>query len=171
MRIAMYQLKPLSRDAIQSALAKAERYRFLNEPAEAESICLDVLEVDPNHQQALVVLLLALTDQFGEHASGAAQEADAILGRLASEYDRAYYSGIVRERRAKALLDRGGPASASSVFEWLREAMAWYERAEAVRPAGNDDAILRWNTCARLLMRHPHLEQAGEERPEPQFLE
>jgi hypothetical protein len=167
----MYQLKPLSRDAIQAAVTKAERYRFLNEPAEAESICRDVLDVDANHQQALVVLLLALTDQFGEHTSGAAQEADAILGRLAGEYDRAYYSGIVRERRAKALLDRGGPGAGSSVYEWLREAMNWYERAEALRPAGNDDAILRWNTCARILMRHPHLEQADEERPEPQFLE
>ena len=167
----MYQLKPLSRDAILPALAKAERYRFLNEPAEAESICRDVLEVDPTHQQALVILLLALTDQFEEHAAGAAQEADEILRRLGNEYERAYYSGIVRERRAKGLLDHGGPGAAASVYEWLREAMTWYERAEALRPAGNDDAILRWNTCARILMKHPHLEQAGEERPEPQFLE
>jgi hypothetical protein len=167
----MFQLKPLSRDAIQPALARAERYRLLNEPIEAESICRDVLEVDPNHQQALVMLLLALTDQFGDHASGAAQEADEILRRLGNDYERAYYSGIVRERRAKALLDRGGPGAASSVYEWLREAMSWYERAEALRPAGNDEAILRWNTCARILMRHPHLEQAGDERPEPQFLE
>jgi hypothetical protein len=167
----MYQLKPLSRDAIQPALARAERYRLLNEPIEAESICRDVLEVDPNHQQALVMLLLALTDQFGDHASGAAQEADEVLRRLGNDYERAYYSGIVRERRAKALLDRGGPGAASSVYEWLREAMSWYERAEALRPAGNDEAILRWNTCARILMRHPRLEQAGEERPEPQLLE
>jgi hypothetical protein len=113
----------------------------------------------------------SLTDQFGDHASGAAQEADEILRRLGNDYERAYYSGIVRERRAKALLDRGGPGAASSVYEWLREAMSWYERAEALRPAGNDEAILRWNTCARILMRHPHLEQAGDERPEPQFLE
>jgi hypothetical protein len=167
----MYQLKPLSRDAIQPALMRAERYRFLNEPAEAESICRDVLEVEPNHQQALVILLLALTDQFGEHASGAAREADEILRRLDDEYERAYYSGLVRERRAKALLDRGGPGTSSSVYEWLREAMALYERAEALRPAGNDDAILRWNTCARILMRNPHLEPSVEERSEPLLLE
>lgn len=167
----MYQLKPLSRDAIQPALMKAERYRLLDEPVEAESICRDVLEVEPNHQQALVVLLLALTDQFGEHASGAAHEADEILRRLGDDYERAYYSGIVCERRGKALLDRGGPGTSSSVYEWLREAMACYERAEALRPAGNDDAILRWNTCARILMRNPHLEPAAEERTEPQFLE
>ena len=29
--------------------------------------------------------------------------------------------------------------------------MQAYERAEAIRPAGNDDAILRWNACARLM--------------------
>jgi hypothetical protein len=167
----VFQLKPLSRDAVQPALARAERYRFLNEPAEAESICRDVLQVEPGHQQALVVLLLALTDQFGEHASGAAQEAEAIVRRLEDEYDRAYYFGLVSERRAKALLHRGGPGSASSVYEWLTEAMESYERAEAMRPAGNDDAILRWNTCARILMRNPHLEPSAEDRTEPQLLE
>jgi hypothetical protein len=167
----MYQLKPLSRDAVPSALAKAERYRFLNEPAEAESICRDVLRVEPGHQQALVGLLLALTDQFDEHAPGAAREAAEIPLLLRDEYERAYYSGIVRERRAKALLDRGGPGTTSSVYEWLREAMSCYEQAERIRPAGNDDAILRWNTCARILMRHPQFEQSADERFEPQFLE
>src|SRR5687767_10249621 len=102
----MFELKPLSRDAIQPALARAERYRLLNEPAEAESICRDVLRVEPAHQQALVVLLLALTDQFGDHAPGAAQEAEEIVRLLADGYEREYYAGIVRERRAKALLDR-----------------------------------------------------------------
>ena len=38
--------------------------------------------------------------------------------------------------------------------DWFRDAMRWYEKAEALRPAGNDEAILRWNTCARLLNRH-----------------
>jgi hypothetical protein len=167
----MFQLKPLSRDAIEPALARAERYRLLNEPVEAESICRDVLQIEPRHKPALVMLLLALTDQFGEHASGAAQEAEEMLRRLDDEYEHAYYSGIVRERRAKALLDKGGPGAASSVYEWLREAMSWYERAEAIRPAGNDEAILRWNTCARILMKHPHLEPSAEERAEPQLLE
>ena len=60
----MFQLKPLHKDAIPAALAKAERYRLLNEPGEAESICLDVLQVDPGSQDALVMLILALTDQF-----------------------------------------------------------------------------------------------------------
>ena len=36
-----------------AALEKALRYRLLNEPVEAESICRDVLEVDPDNQAAL----------------------------------------------------------------------------------------------------------------------
>ena len=62
----MPELKPLSRDAVDAALSKAERYRLLNEPHEAESICLDVLEIDPDNQPAHITLLLSLTDQFGE---------------------------------------------------------------------------------------------------------
>ncbi|MEE2900476.1 MAG: hypothetical protein VX815_18600, partial [Gemmatimonadota bacterium] len=62
----MSELKPLSADAVPVALAKAEHYRLLNEPEEAESICIDILEVDPEHQKALINLLLARTDQFKE---------------------------------------------------------------------------------------------------------
>jgi len=42
-----FELKTLSPESVPRALAKAERYRLLNEPVEAESICLDVLAVDP----------------------------------------------------------------------------------------------------------------------------
>ena len=163
------ELKPLSKDAIESAIAKAERYRLLNEPNEAESICLDVLAIDPDNQPAQVMLLLALTDQIGE-ASGAASRAEQLAGRLASEYERLYYSGIVAERRARAHLSRGG-AAAAGAYEWLTDALDYFERAERVRPVGNDDAILRWNTCVRVLRQHPHLRPTGEEREEPQFLE
>ena len=55
----MSELKSLHKDAIPAALEKAERYRLLNEPGEAESICLDILHVDPENQQAIVTLLLA----------------------------------------------------------------------------------------------------------------
>ncbi|MGH9373087.1 MAG: hypothetical protein ACRD15_16325, partial [Vicinamibacterales bacterium] len=165
----MFDLKPLSTDAIESALAKAERYRFLNEPSEAESICLDILEVDPDNQQAQVVLLLALSDQFGD-ASGAASRAQQLAGQLRGEYDRLYFSGLVAERRAKAHLHRGG-AAAPGAYEWLMDALEYFERAEQVRPAGNDDAILRWNACVRVLKQHPHLQPAPHAREEPQFLE
>lgn len=165
----MFELKPLSLDAVDSALAKAERYRFLNEPSQAESICLDVLEVDPGNQQAQVVLLLALSDQFGD-ASGAAARAQDLAGRLDGEYERLYYSGLVAERRARASLQRSG-AAAQGAYDWLMDALDCFERAERVRPAGNDDAILRWNACVRVLRQHPQLETAGNVREEPQFLE
>ncbi len=161
----MFDLKPLTRDGIPRALEKAERYRLLHEPDQAESICLDVLRVDPENQAALVTLLLARTDQF-EGAGVGVQEAREVLDRLHDEYDRAYYAGIICERRARALLRHGARGSGPAVYEWFREAMGWYERAEALRPAGNDDALLRWNACARTLMRHPRLQPAVEERAE-----
>ena len=165
----MFDLKPLSKDAIESALAKAERYRLLNEPGEAESICLDILEVDSGNQQAQITLLLALSDQF-EAADGAAARAAQLAGKLRGEYERLYYSGLVAERRAKAHLHRGGVA-AQGAYEWLMDALESFDRAERVRPAGNDDAILRWNACVRLLRQHPHLRPAVNVRDEPQFLE
>ena len=80
-------------------------------------------------------------------------QAQETLAQLHSEYERLYYSGIICERRAKARLDLGAPSAGHDAYEWLREAMTWYERAEALRPDGNDDALLRWNTCARIIMQ------------------
>ena len=62
------ELKSLHKDAIPGALAKAERYRLLHEPWQSESICQDVLRIDPENEQALVTLILALTDQFDKGA-------------------------------------------------------------------------------------------------------
>src|SRR5438093_9420861 len=140
-----FQLKPLSSEAIPRALAKAERYRLLNEPREAESICLDALEREPDNQEALKTLLLALTDQFRKEEARAIRAAEPavydqvaeawkIIARLRDEYDRAYYTGIICERRAKANLD-----DSPGAFDWLRTAMSWYEKAEARRPAANGD--------------------------------
>jgi len=162
----MFALKPISHDCVAGALAKAERYRLLNEPNEAESICHDILQVEPENDAALQTLLLALTDQFEESPERVA-EAHKCVERMHGDYDRAYYTGIVWERRAKAKLRHGVPGSGARTYESLREAMTWYERAEAIRPAGNDDALLRWNACARLLQRNPRLAPASEERGEP----
>jgi hypothetical protein len=153
----LFELKPLSRDAIPAALDKAHRYRLLNEPVEAESICRDVLEVDPENQPALVTLVLALSDQFEEHMGAAAAEAKLVLARIRDDYSRFYHAGILCERRAKAHVKRGGPRAGHIAYEWLREAMDHFEQAAAIRPAGNDDAILRWNTCVRTLRSKPEL--------------
>ena len=160
-----FELKPISREAIPEALEKVERYRLLNEPAQAESICLDVLRIDPENQQALIMLLLALTDQFD--AGLMVNKAREVLPRLQGDYERAYYEGIIWERLAHSQLRRGSPNASFAAYESFRNAMRLYEKAEALRPAGNDDAILRWNTCARILMRNQNLRPRPDEAPEP----
>jgi hypothetical protein len=160
----MYELKILCEDAIPRSLERAHRYRVLNEPVEAESICLDVLRIDPENHEALLTLLLALTDQFGSGVTDA--QARALLPHLRSDYERAYYAGIISERRAKVRLRHGAPGAGHDAYQWLREAMTHYEHAEALKPSGNDDATLRWNTCARILMRFPELQPHSEERAE-----
>jgi hypothetical protein len=155
---------------VPRAIEKAQRYRLLNEPGEAESICRDALRVDPDNQEAIETLLLALTDQF-EHDQGAASRAWEVLARMRGDYERSYYTGIVYERSAKALLQQMKPLDGPQAHEWLREAMRWYEQAEATRPPNNDDAVLRWNACARLIMVNPRVEPAVEEPYEPQLLE
>jgi hypothetical protein len=164
----MLDVKPLSRDAIASALAKAERYRLLNEAEEAESICEDILAVEPSHQPAIMMQILAITDQFRDHGvSGNLSRAQDLLPLLEEEYCRCYYGGIICERRAKAYLNQNGLQHGAAVYDWFREAMRLFERAESLRSAGNDDAVLRWNACVRALARHPHLRPAPEEERDP----
>lgn len=147
----MFDLKPLSKDAIPAALEKAMRYRLLNEPAEAESICHDVLAVQPDHQPALTTLLLSITDRFDCGYAVGVPKAQEVLTRLRDPYERAYYAGIIVERRAKAFLKQNTPGAEFDACELLGEAMSWYEKAERLRPTGNDDALLRWNACARII--------------------
>src|SRR5215813_14161514 len=105
--MSTFHLKTIAPDGIPHALEKAERYRLLNDPAQAESICRDLLAADGDNQDALRMLLLALTDQFGAHAAaGAAREARAHVSALKDEYERAYYTGIVFERETRAYLER-----------------------------------------------------------------
>jgi hypothetical protein len=148
------ELKPISRDGIPAALHKAERYRLLSDSSAAESICLDILQVDMDNQHALVTLLLSITDQFPDDSGDLVKRAREVLPRLKDDYKRAYYAGIIAERKAKALIHLGGLGVDTVAYDWFRDAMRWYEKAEALRPPGNDEAILRWNTCARMLDRH-----------------
>jgi hypothetical protein len=158
----MFELKPIHREAVPNALRKAELYRLLNESAQAESICYDILQVDPDNQQALTTLLLALTDQFGQGLP--VTNPQELLPRLHGEYARAYYAGIIYERKARAQLNGGMPGGGFVAYELLREAMFWYERAEAIRPPDNDDATLRWNACVRTINTR-RLEPRLEEKP------
>ena len=167
----MFELKRLSTSAIPAALAKAERYRLLNEPEAAQSICEDVLAADPANFDAVRTFILALTDSFPNHDGNNVSRAQELVARLPSEYERAYFAGIVAERRARALLARSSPGRALSAGDFVREAMRQFERAEAVKPADNDDALLRWNACARLFERYPELAVVHEDRTAPVMLE
>jgi hypothetical protein len=157
----MFQLKPISEAAIARAVEKAERYRLLGEPEEAESICRDVLSVQKDNQPALVSLLLAITDQFGKHPEVLPIHAQKIARRLRGEYQRAYYSGILCERWVKANVHAG---KTDGMFGWIQEAMEWYRDAQAVSEPGNDDAVLRWNAVVRFLERNPQLQPREPEQ-------
>lgn len=147
-----FQLKPLSRDSVETALEKAEHYRLLNQPRLAESICLDILEVDPDHQRATIVLLLALTDQFKQSSSRASKHALELATGLKDEYSKIYYTGIIHERLGASALASSLPGAEFDAYMWYREAMQFYEKADEVNKGDNDDPILRWNTCARIIM-------------------
>src|SRR2546425_4441655 len=133
----MFELKPLSKEAIPRALEKAQRYRLISEPVEPQSICLDVLRIDPENESALVCLLLALTDQFDEEIQDAVVQAREVLPRLRDGYSRAYYAGIICERRAKAQLKHGGPRSRYAPPAALPAAPGWDETAGTHRPPGD----------------------------------
>ena len=143
-----FELKRISVDGVDAAISRPERYRLLNQPVQARSICHDVLAVDPDNQRALVVLVLAITDEFKSGASST-EQAKGYVSKLTDEYERRYYTGIVTERRARALLTKG--PSAVFAYDVFRDAMEWFEKAAIVRPEGNDDATLRWNACVRTI--------------------
>lgn len=155
-----HELKKISKSGIDEAIAKTELYRFLNEPEEAESICHDILAIEPEHQLALRVLGLSITDQFTGAPSDRYGEVQKIFERLKDPYERFYYLGLLHERRAKVQLRVGRPPHALRVL--FEEAMRCFEEAEKIRPRGNDDAILRWNRCVRLLESHGAAEEHEE---------
>lgn len=148
----MTELKKINREAIPRALEKVDRYRLLNDPEQAESICRDILAIEPDNQEAIAKLLLSLTDQFSH--GNTSKEADSFVSRLTDDYQREYYRGIVLERSGKAALSREFPDSQHDAYEWLKEAMEAYERASALSVVDNSDAILRWNACARSIEKH-----------------
>ncbi len=148
----MKQHKMINRESVARALMKAERYRLLNEPRQAESICRDVLEVEADNGSASHILLLTLTDQFNGKNRDLLEQAQLMCAALTDDYERAYYAGVISERWGKAKLD-GGFAK-DRVYELINEALGHYDMATTLAPKGNDDAILRWNTCLRLIERY-----------------
>lgn len=156
-----YEVKRISTAAVAEAIEKAELYRSLNEPEEAESICRDILAIEPQHQLALRLLGLALTDQFTGHGSDRYHEIEELFLHLNDPYERLYYSGLLYERRAKAMLKAGRPPR--SLLALFDKALYSFGEAEKIRPAGNDDSILRWNRCVRLLQSADYKWDGSEE--------
>jgi tetratricopeptide (TPR) repeat protein len=154
------KLKVISASGIAEAISKAEVYRNLNQPEEAESICRDILAADPGNNVGQRILGLALTDQFTGEAGDRYAEAEDIFGNLVDPYERLYYTGILHERRLKSQLGAGRPVH--TLLPLLEEALQCFAEAEKIRPTGNDDSILRWNRCVRLLQSRPDFEWQGE---------
>lgn len=165
----MPELKPITAAGVPAALQKAHRYRLLNDSVAAESICQDILAVDPANVDAVVTHVLAITDQFAEYMGDNLARAREAVSRLTDPYRNAYYNGIICERWAKAVLKSGTPRAGEAAHDWIVRAMDWYEKAERLRPEGNDESILRWNTCVRIMERHAHVRPREVEAYEPGF--
>jgi hypothetical protein len=162
-----HKIKPITADGVEAALRKAEHYRVLNEPISAESICIDVLTVVPGNVVATRLQVLAITDQFITGHGVDFKRAEAVASELEDAYTKAYLFGMICERWAKGVLRRTSPGAGEMAYEFLEKAHGWYAKAEAIRPAGNDDAILRWNSCVRLRERNPHVAPRPPEQYEP----
>lgn len=152
----MFELKTIKPEAVSAALEMAKRYRLLGEPDESESICLDILAVAPDHQEALITLLLALTDKFTDSGLNPSfDEARRTADKLDSAYCKSYYTGIIFERRAKYHYRQAEPGSGSLSYEWFAKAMEAFDQAMRGCDPDNQDAVLRWNSCARIINNHP----------------
>jgi hypothetical protein len=160
-----FQIKTIRPDSVPHSLEMARRYRLLNEPMQAESICLDILALEPDNEAARIELVLTMSDQFaGTRKSPRRADIMAHIDMLSDEYSKHYYRGLVHEREGLGFLDRGH--AATFAYDGLRDAMDAYERAEKLRPLGNDDAILRWNACVRAIQRE-QLKPPVQYRDEP----
>ncbi|EMR12063.1 hypothetical protein MPL1_12381 [Methylophaga lonarensis MPL] len=145
-------LHDIHADSIELALDKARQYRSLLEPEIAESICLDVLHIEPENQSALRIYILALTDQISISGSQSPfQELELAIARLKSDYDQIYFTGLFHERRARFMMTQ--PMSRAFAYDFFIKALQCYQQAEAIRPEHNDEATLRWNSCIRTIQR------------------
>ena len=146
-----FDLKPLDKGAIPNSIDRAKQYRALNQPWHAESICRDVLAVDPENQQNLIILFLAITDQFGsEKRTKKISDAEVLLDQLKDGFQKDYAKGIMYERLASAALNMGGVRSGYIAYYHLLDALNWYDKS-AKSPEKSQESVLRWNTCVRMI--------------------
>ncbi len=166
----MLDLKSLHPESLPKAIEKAKQYRLLNEPWQAESICRDILQVSENHQEAILNLILAITDQFDSSRRRNDREAKQLCEQLESKYERLYYRGLIAERMGKAILKRTTPRAKYIAYEYFRAALDLYQEAEKLAPDDNEETILRWNACVRTIQSQK-LQRAPEEDQIQPFLD
>lgn len=166
----MPDLKLISKDAIPAALEKARHYRLLNQPWQAESICRDILSSDPDNQQVIYTLILAMTDQFEGKLKRNISKTLSIVNKLTDNYQVEYCTGLIYERQAKAALNRQTPRAGYIAYDNLIKAMKHYEEAEKLRPSNDDESILRWNACVRFLDQH-NIKPSPDESDRQPFLD
>ena len=150
----------ISNNCIAQAISKAELYRYLAEPEETESICRDILAVEGDNQAAQRMLGLAISDQLSGGRLERWSEAESVFQSLTDPYERFYYTGLLHERRVKAQVRAGQPLR--TLVPLIENAMLCFEQAEKIRPPDNDEALLRWNRCVRLLQSLPRVEEEKE---------
>ncbi len=163
----MLQIKSLSKQSIPKALIRAKHYRLLNEPWQAESICRDVLTIEPTHQLAILLLVLSISDQFGSDKGASESEAKEMCDQLTSEYEQKYYQGIIAERSGMAALNRSTPRASYIAYDYYRNAMDFYDEAQKVQPKDNPDTVLRWNACLRAIQKFKLEPSHDEDRVYP----
>ena len=73
---------------------------------------------------------------------------------------------MISERLGNTRIRQGDPGARTSAYHALRDAMSHYETAMDFAPPRNDDAILRWNTCARMIMQNPEIQPLSENDPQ-----
>ena len=142
----------IDKNSIEDVLERAKQYRSLLQPEVAISICLDIFAVDKDNQNALVIYILALTDQLVQSESKIHhKKITESIKKLDSEFLRHYYSGIFLERQARGLLINS--MSRSFAYEAFIEAIEEFEIAEKMAPKHCADPILRYNSCLRTIKK------------------
>lgn len=155
-------LKILETGEIDAALAAAEACWSRSEVEVAQSICQDILEADPDHPTALELLFLSRVALLSKGLPKGVERAQELIPRFGSEFDRAFFSGVLRETQARYLLERRGRHSSFVAYSWFRHAMDDFDEASTKDP-NRPEPRLHWNACLRTLQANPQCVPAPEE--------
>ena len=146
--------KNLESADLDAALAAAQASWAELRAEETESICLDILELDPNHRSTLDLLLRCRIELLKKGLPQSVARAQELIPQLDSDFDQAFYSGMIREAQARYLLEKRGRATSGVAYSWFRHAMDDFAAASNL-DAGRVEPKLHWNACLRTLENNP----------------